>query len=152
MVHQLHKQQYLKANIESVWDFASSPKNLKIITPEYMNFKILSPNLPEKMYPGMIISYTVSPVLNINMNWITEITQISYKKYFVDEQKSGPYSLWHHQHIFEEKNNGVLMTDIVTYKIPFGPLGDLVNKIYIRNKLESIFNYRYLVMERIFNS
>ena len=152
MVHQLHKQQHLKANIESVWDFASSPKNLKIITPEYMNFKILSPHLPETMYPGMIISYTVSPVLNINMNWITEITQISYKKYFVDEQKSGPYSLWHHQHIFEEKNNGVLMTDIVTYKIPFGPLGDLVNKIYIRNKLETIFNYRYLVMERIFNS
>jgi len=151
MVYQLFKKQHLNTSIEKAWDFASSPQNLKHITPSYMNFTITSNNLPEKIYPGMIISYNVSPVLNIKMNWVAEITQVKYKKFFIDEQKSGPYSLWHHQHIFEEKKDGILMTDIVTYKPPFGLLGDVANKLYIKRKLESIFNYRFNVMDHIFN-
>ena len=116
---QLKKTQLLNTDIDTIWDFASSPKNLKEITPDYMLFNITSEGLPEKMYPGMIITYEVSPLLNIKMKWVTEITQVVEKKFFIDEQRIGPYSLWHHQHFFEEKDEGVLMTDICYLQASF---------------------------------
>ncbi|MDG1189172.1 MAG: SRPBCC family protein [Flavobacteriales bacterium] len=153
MAHfQLIKKQFLKTDLETIWDFASSPKNLKEITPDHMLFDITSKNLPEKMYPGMIITYKVSPFLNIKMNWVTEITQVKDKHFFVDEQRMGPYSMWHHQHFFEEQDGGVMMTDIVSYIPPFGILGVLANSILIKRQLESIFDYRFKVMDKKFNN
>ena len=137
--------------MNTIWDFVSSPKNLKEITPDYMLFQITSKELKEKMYPGMIISYKVSPVLNIKMTWITEITQVKEKQFFIDEQRLGPYKMWHHQHFFEEHENGVLMTDIITYIPPFGILGDIANHLFIKKQLEEIFNYRFNVLEKKFN-
>jgi ligand-binding SRPBCC domain-containing protein len=152
MAHfQLIKKQFLKTDLETIWDFASSPKNLKEITPDYMLFDITSKDLPEKMYPGMIITYKVSPFLNIKMNWVTEITQVKDKHFFVDEQRMGPYSMWHHQHFFEEQDGGVMMTDIVSYIPPFGILGVIANSILIKRQLESIFDYRFKVMDKKFN-
>ena len=151
MIHQLKTEQFLYADIDRVWDFVSSPKNLKKITPGYMGFDIKSTNLPEKMYPGMIISYKVSPLLSIPTTWVTEITHVLEKKFFVDEQRVGPYSMWHHQHFFEQKENGVLMNDIVTYKVPFGIIGVLANNLFIRKQLQSIFDYRYNTLNKIFN-
>lgn len=148
---QLKKTQLLNSDIDTIWDFASSPKNLKEITPDYMLFNITSEGLPEKMYPGMIITYEVSPLLNIKMKWVTEITQVVEKKFFIDEQRIGPYSLWHHQHFFEENDEGVLMTDIVTYKPPFGLLGDIANSLFIEKQLEEIFQYRWDAMDKKFN-
>ena len=148
---QLKKTQLLNTDIDTIWDFASSPKNLKEITPDNMLFNITSEGLPEKMYPGMIITYEVSPLLNIKMKWVTEITQVVEKKFFIDEQRIGPYSLWHHQHFFEEKDEGVLMTDIVTYKPPFGLLGDIANSLFIEKQLEEIFQYRWDAMDKKFN-
>lgn len=153
MAHfQLIKKQFLKTDLETIWDFASSPKNLKEITPDHMLFDITPKNLPEKMYPGMIITYKVSPFLNIKMNWVTEITQVKDKHFFVDEQRMGPYSMWHHQHFFEEQDGGVMMTDIVSYIPPFGILGVLANSILIKRQLESIFDYRFKVMDKKFNN
>ena len=99
--YQLIKKQHLKTDMNTIWDFVSSPKNLKEITPDYMLFQITSKELKEKMYPGMIISYKVSPVLNIKMTWITEITQVKEKQFFIDEQRLGPYKMWHHQHFLK---------------------------------------------------
>ena len=147
---QFSSVQYLKTDIKSIWDFASSPKNLKEITPDYMLFNITSEH-QEKMYPGMIISYEVAPVLNIKLNWITEITNVVDNKYFVDEQKIGPYEFWHHQHFFEVEGDQVKMTDIVTYKPPFGLIGRLANYVFIKRKIESIFEYRRSRMEQLFN-
>lgn len=149
--YQLIKKQYLKTDLDTIWDFVSSPKNLKEITPDYMLFQITSKELKEKMYPGMIISYKVSPLFNIKMNWVTEITQVKDKHFFIDEQRMGPYKMWHHQHFFEEQDNGVMMTDIVTYIPPFGILGDMANSIFINNQLEGIFNYRFNVLEQKYN-
>ena len=140
--YQLKKEQFINADLDKVWEFISSPKNLKEITPEYMGFDIISEELPEKMYPGMIISYKVRPVMNVPMTWVTEITHIVEKKYFVDEQRIGPYSFWHHQHIIQKVNNGVLMKDIVSYRPPFGFLGKLANGLIIKKQLENIFAYR----------
>lgn len=148
--YQLHTTQKIPASIDEVWDFISSPANLKKITPKYMGFDIISQQLDEKMFPGMIVSYKVSPVFGIKMIWVTEITHVKEKEYFVDEQRVGPYSIWHHQHRIAPIEGGVLMTDTVSYKPPFGVLGNIANSILIKRQLKEIFDFRTSAMENIF--
>lgn len=149
--YQKRATQKVNASIDEIWDFISSPRNLKEITPPYMGFDITSKDLPEKMYAGMIISYKVSPVAGIKTNWVTEITHVEDKRYFVDEQRIGPYAMWHHQHWIEPlESGGVLMKDIVTYQPPFGFLGALANSLMIRKKLDEIFDYRTAAVEKKF--
>lgn len=150
MMYQYRREQILKANLEEVWSFASNPANLQKITPEYMGFEILTKDLSDKMYAGMIISYKVSPLLGIKMKWTTEITHVEEYRYFIDIQQEGPYRFWHHQHHFKENSNGVLMTDILTYQPPFGFIGSIANKLIIRNKLKQIFDFREKKMVEIF--
>jgi ligand-binding SRPBCC domain-containing protein len=132
--YQKKQVQHFNSSVEDLWEFISCPKNLKLITPEYMGFDIVSEDLPEKMYEGMIISYQVSPLLGIKTTWVTEITQMENNRYFVDEQRVGPYKLWHHQHFIEATAEGTLMKDIVSYEPPFGILGTLANQIIIKKK------------------
>ncbi len=148
--YKLKKQQFIPASLDEVWNFISSPQNLKEVTPKYMGFEVTSENLPKMMYPGMIISYRVKPLLGIPLTWVTEITQVVDKHFFVDEQRIGPYSLWHHQHIIDQVEGGVMMTDIVSYKPPLGVLGRIANALIIRRQLEEIFNYRKKVLKTIF--
>ena len=147
-LYQFRKQQKVRTNIDELWSFISSPANLKEITPDYMGFDITSEDLPEKMYPGMIISYVVKPLFGIKTTWVTEITQVRDKEYFVDEQRVGPYAIWHHQHFIEPIENGVLMTDIVSYKPPLGFLGAIANSVMIKSKLYEIFDYRTVAIEK----
>jgi len=149
-VYTLYETMKIPSSIEQIWDFISSPKNLKHITPEYMGFDITTKNLPEKVYAGMIISYTVSPIMGIRMRWVTEITHVSEQKYFVDEQRVGPYKMWHHQHIIEAIEGGVLMTDIIDYQPPMGFLGAIANKLMIKKQLNGIFTFRKKKMEEHF--
>ena len=152
MPHTLKTTQLLKSDINTVWDFMSSPDNLAQITPSYMGFTILSDKEDlKKMYPGQIIEYFVTPVMGIKMNWVTEITHVEHLKYFVDEQRFGPYAFWHHKHIIKEVPGGVEMTDILHYKVPFGFIGRIVNSLFIKHKINEIFNYRYNKLEELFN-
>ena len=148
--YQFRREQLIKSSLEEVWEFVSAPQNLKVITPPEMGFDILTPNLPGEMYAGMIISYRVSPLLGIPTTWVTEITHIEAKRYFVDEQRVGPYALWHHQHLLEETDEGILMKDIVSYSPPFGPLGKLANRFIIQKKLAEIFDFRHQAMNKLF--
>lgn len=148
--YQFKREQQIDQPLDLMWDFISSPKNLKKITPEYMGFDITSKDLPEKMYQGMIISYEVKPILNIPTTWVTEITHVKEKQYFVDEQRVGPYKLWHHQHFLQETANGTLMTDILSYEPPFSIFGDIANALFIKNKLKEIFDYREKVLIELF--
>ena len=150
--YQFKREQIIESSIDEVWDFIQNPKNLKIITPDYMGFDIISDNTPDKMYEGLIISYKVSPILNIKTTWVTEITHLKEKKYFVDEQRIGPYKIWHHQHIIKPSENGVLMNDIVSYQPPFGILGNIANSLFIEKKLNEIFNYRTKALEKFFQN
>jgi ligand-binding SRPBCC domain-containing protein len=140
--YQFKKRLEIHAPVKEVWDFISSPKNLKTITPDYMGFEITTKNLPDKMYEGMIIAYKVSPLLGIKTTWVTEITKVKENQYFVDEQRIGPYKMWHHQHFIKPTKHGTLMSDIVSYQPPFGVLGKIANGLIIQKKLEEIFNYR----------
>ena len=148
--YQFKSKSLIKADISEVWDFISSPLNLKKITPEYMGFVVTNKMAEQKMYPGMIITYKVSPVLGIKMNWVTEITQVKELEYFVDEQRIGPYAMWHHEHKIEAIEGGVLMTDIVSYQPPFGFIGAIANSLFIRKQLQGIFDYRKTAMEKQF--
>ena len=127
-------------------------KNLETITPESMMFKITSKNKDEKMYPGMIITYIVSPLLKIKLTWMTEITQVKEKSFFIDEQRLGPYTMWHHQHIFKQTEEGILMKDIITYIPPFGIIGKIANFLFIKNKVNLIFDYRNKKIASLFNN
>lgn len=148
--YQFHRELVLDTTIDELWDFISSPQNLKKITPAYMGFDILSNDLPDKIYEGMIISYIVKPLFGIKTNWVTEITHIRDRDYFVDEQRVGPYTLWHHQHIIKQQGDAVLMKDIVSYQPPFKVLGSIANKFIIRKKLNEIFDYRTKVLKKRF--
>jgi ligand-binding SRPBCC domain-containing protein len=119
------------------------PQNLKEITPKELGFNIISKHHGERMYAGQIIEYKVSPILGIPLYWMTEITQVKDRQFFIDEQRYGPYSLWHHQHHFKQIEGGVEMTDIVHYKVPFWFLGDIANSILVRSQLRKIFDFRF---------
>ena len=148
---QYKTQMHFNNSLEEIWEFISNPKNLQKITPEYMQFRILNDSLPEKMYPGMIIKYSVKPIFKIPTTWVTEITQVRDKEYFVDEQRVGPYAMWHHQHILQKTKDGVMMKDIISYKPPFGIIGALSNKLFIRSKIEEIFEFRNMAFAKRYN-
>lgn len=149
-VYSLKRIQQLPISLDEAWNYFSRPDNLADITPANLGFNIRSRDRGDKMYAGQIIEYTVKPVLGIPFYWMTEITHVDHQKYFVDEQRFGPYSLWHHQHHFNQTNNGVEMTDVVHYKIPFGLIGDIANALFVKKKLDEIFDYRRKKVEAIF--
>lgn len=152
MLHTLKTTQFLKSDMDTVWQFMSSPHNLARITPEYMGFNIISdPSDSQKMYAGQIIEYYVSPVFGLKMHWVTEITHVVEHQYFVDEQRFGPYSIWHHKHFLKEVDDGIEMTDVLHYKAPFGILGKIANALFIKNKINEIFQFRHQKLETIFN-
>ena len=140
-IYTLHSKQNLPISLEEAWEFLSNPKNLKVITPDYMGFKTLSGD-DRPMFAGQIIQYIVTPVIGIPMKWVTEITHVQDKKYFVDEQRFGPYALWHHKHFLKEIPGGVEMEDIVDYKVPMGILGQMVHPFLVKPKLKEIFDFR----------
>ena len=149
-MYQLKRSQFIKQDLKTCWDFFSSPQNLQTITPDYMGFNIIT-ELPEKMYEGLMIGYKVKPLLGIPLEWITEIKYVHDKKFFVDEQRKGPYKIWHHEHHFIEKEDGVEMTDIVTYELPLGFLGKMMHPILVKKKLDEIFEYRFKKVDELFN-
>ncbi len=149
-VYSLKTVQTIPITLQQAWDFFSKPGNLKDITPPNMGFVIRSKYQGDTMYAGQIIEYTVKPVLGIPVYWMTEITHVAEGKYFIDEQRFGPYSLWHHQHHFAEVSGGVQMTDIVHYKIPFWFLGDIAHALFVESQLKKIFDFRFQAVEEKF--
>lgn len=150
-LYQLHTKQFFPVSKDILWDFISDPANLKEITPNYMGFDILA-GADSKMYQGQIIAYKVKPLPGFSTKWITEITHVNDHNFFVDEQRFGPYQLWHHKHFVEEKDGGTLMTDIVDYKLPAGILGTLVHPILVKPKLQEIFAYRATALTNMFGN
>jgi ligand-binding SRPBCC domain-containing protein len=149
-VYSIKKVQKIPVPLEKAWDFFSNPGNLQLLTPGDMDFRVISRHHGEKMYAGQIIEYEVKPVPGIPLYWMTEITHVEELKYFTDEQRYGPYSMWHHQHHFKSIDGGVEMMDIIHYKIPFGFLGDIANSLFVKKKLKAVFDYRYKKVEELF--
>jgi ligand-binding SRPBCC domain-containing protein len=145
VIYRLERVQKIPVSLEEVWDFFSSPNNLNKITPKHMK-----PDADLKMFAGQIIAYKVHPILGIPLSWVTEITHVKDNEYFVDEQRSGPYKLWHHLHRFKQIDGGVEMTDILHYQLPYGFLGAIANTLMVKKQLKEIFDYRYKVMLELY--
>jgi len=140
-IYQLSAKINLPIGVDEAWNFLSDPSNLKVITPDYMGFQIIS-KMDTAMYAGQMISYKVSPLLGLKLNWLTEITHVDDKKYFVDEQRIGPYAMWHHKHFLKEIEGGTEITDVVHYKLPLSIIANRFHSILVKPKLKEIFDYR----------
>ena len=147
-VHKLSARQLVPIPLEEAWAFFSDPGNLSVMTPSSLAMKVTS-SPPAEMYAGLIVTYTMSPlpIGFLRAEWVTEITQVQPPMFFVDEQRSGPYRLWHHEHHFQEVEGGAEIRDLIHYQLPFGPLGDAINRVLVRTQLRSIFRYRREVLE-----
>ncbi len=150
-IHKFHTEQLLNVSIEEAWDFFSSPGNLPKITPSDLDFKIITQLERQSIFPGMHIEYRVKPLLGIPVKWITIINDVVVPHHFTDKQLKGPYKLWLHSHTFTETEDGILMTDDVYYQLPFGIIGEIAHRLFVRKRIEEIFSYRYKVLEKIFN-
>lgn len=148
-LYQLRAKQGFPITKKEAWDFLSDPKNLKVITPEHMGFHILS-GVERPMFAGQIIQYIVKPFPGYSTKWVTEITHVEEGEYFVDEQRFGPYALWHHKHFIKEVEGGVEMEDIIDYKIPFGIFGQLAHPLLVKKQLKQIFEYRETKLNSLF--
>jgi ligand-binding SRPBCC domain-containing protein len=145
----IKQEQFLPISLNEAWAFFATPVNLNKVTPTDMVFEITS-DLPDKMYEGLIITYRIKPMLSIAVDWCTEITHIKEREFFVDEQRKGPYNIWHHEHHFKETEGGVLMTDIVHYDVGKWVFGWLASKLFVDRKVKEIFRYRYEALEKYF--
>lgn len=151
MLNTIETKQLIRADLATVWAFMSNPGNLARLTPPYMGFEVLSKENNDRVYEGQIIEYYVKPLLNIKLHWVTEITHVQDNAYFVDEQRFGPYTFWHHKHFLQETTGGVEMRDLVHYKLPMGFLGTLANAAFVKKQLQGIFDFRYQQIEILFN-
>jgi ligand-binding SRPBCC domain-containing protein len=149
--YSLTRKQFLPISLQEAWDFFSSPKNLSLITPSKLKFRIVHISSgSDKMHAGQFIRYKITVFPFVRVDWLTEITHVKEPLEFIDEQRSGPYSLWHHRHHFQAVEGGVEMTDEVTYAVPFGWLGQVVHWIFVAREVNTIFDYRYRVLEKHF--
>ena len=138
--------------LDKMWDFFSRPENLNELTPKEVSFEILSPVAGLEMYPGMVVQYRISPFLGIKFDWVTEITQIREKEFFIDDQRVGPYALWHHQHHFRAiDDNHTEMKDILHYQVPFGPIGSIANWLFVERQVNEIFRFREAAIREYFD-
>jgi len=152
VTHELIAVQRIPASLEDVWRFFTNPRNLRLITPPYLDFQFLDKQLPAEIYSGQKIRYTVSPILGIPVQWISTITRVEEQKMFVDEQLSGPYKYWRHEHRFEEKLGMIEMNDRVSYQMPMGLLGSFAHYLFVKRQLEKLFAYREMQVANIFGT
>lgn len=150
-IYKIETVQLVTASLDECWAFFSSPQNLQKITPNDMGFQITDFD-NKSVYPGQVIQYKVSPIFGIKLSWMTVITAVKDKGYFIDEQRFGPYTLWHHKHFFEANETGTKMTDVVHYALPLGFLGRIMNTLVVKNKLKQIFDYRRVKVDEMFNA
>jgi ligand-binding SRPBCC domain-containing protein len=148
-MYKLYREQFLPISIEKAWNFFSAPQNLSLITPPEMRFNIISTDANKPIFEGMLIDYTISPIMGILLHWKTEITQVIFQKVFTDKQIKGPYKKWEHTHTFLEQEGGVFMKDELIYELPFSFIGTIAHALFVRKKIESIFDYRKNILDKI---
>ena len=151
-IFELHEEQWLPTTMENAWKFFSSPDNLAVITPPDLDFVVTSKSLAPEIFAGMVIRYYLRPLFGIRVTWETEIRMVRKPFEFIDVQAKGPYKLWEHHHTFAEKDGGVLVTDHVRYALPFGMLGNIAQKVLVKNRLKKIFDFRKKTLSEIFKA
>jgi len=149
-LYRFEHTQIIPLTLEDSWRFFTNPRNLSELTPAAMNFRHRFEPDAERVYPGMILAYSLTPMAGIPVNWVTEITHVEPLVRFIDEQKSGPFSMWHHIHEFSEVPEGTKIHDTLYYSLPFSFLGQFAHSLFVKNQIENIFRYRSKRMKEIF--
>lgn len=152
MIYIFENKQFIKSDMDTVWNYFNNPKHINSLTPSEMHFRTLTEDLPNKIHVDLIISYWVSPLLYIPLKWKTKIISVEKNKSFIDIQIKGPYKKWHHLHTFQKVEDGILMKDIITYELPFGKLGDFVHRILVKKKIEQLFKFRSKQIKKHFEN
>ena len=152
MIYTFKNTQLIKCDLMTVWKFFSNPKNINGLTPKKMHFRTITKNLPDQIHEKMVIVYHVSPLFSIPLKWVTTIISVVPNQSFIDIQQRGPFKKWHHLHTFTETKDGVLMTDLVTYELPFGIIGDLTHNILVKKEIEKLFQYRTHIIHTYFKN
>jgi len=150
-LHRFTATQFLPVDLETAWAFFSDPRNLQAMTPPWLNL-VPTSEVPPEMHPGLIVTYRVKPALRIPVTWVTEITHVVDRQFFVDEQRSGPYRFWHHQHHFREVAGGTEARDVLHYALPLGLVGDVAGAALVKKRVAGIFEYRRQALERRFGA
>lgn len=141
-IYSVKRSQNIPVSLAVAWNFFSKPENLKKVLPQNIQFNITSPLDSPVIYQGQIIEYDVKSMFGIHFKWVSEITEVETNQFFVDEQKAGLFSVWKHQHYFIEIPGGVEMTDILQYRFRFGFLGAILHALFVRKRIEQMFNFR----------
>jgi len=149
-LHRFEQTHVLPISLETAWEFFSDSKNLDGMTPPELEFETLAGN-DELMFPGQIIVHRIGLAPMVKVLWTTEITQMEFQSYFIDEQRSGPYRFWHHLHRFEACEGGTRVIDRIHYALPFFPFGEL-GRPMVRDRLDQIFGFRRACLEKRFGS
>jgi ligand-binding SRPBCC domain-containing protein len=151
MIHRLVREQEVWGDPAEIWEFFASPHNLDTLTPSSLSFQIVGDVAP-RMFPGQMIEYRIGVLPGVRTRWLTEITHVREEEFFVDEQRIGPYRIWHHEHHFRPRadGRGVTMLDRVTYEVGWGPLGDAIHALWIGRQLTTIFDYRRRRVDELF--
>ena len=148
-IYTFRQFQEIPITLEKAWEFFSNPENLNSITPPGLDFRITS-GTPAPMHEGQIITYKIRIAPMIWQTWVTEIKAVTFQSQFIDEQRGGPYKFWHHCHRFESTESGTLITDEVNYALPFYLLGDIAHGLFVKKKLNKIFEYRKEILSKKF--
>lgn len=149
-MHQLVREQRIQRPLPDVFDFFSRAENLEALTPGFLKFRYLTP-LPIEMKVDARIDYALA-LFGVPIRWRTRITSWEPGRRFTDEQESGPYALWHHEHTFEAAGESTIMRDVVSYREPFGPLGALAHVLFVERTIERIFDFRRDATSRLLES
>lgn len=149
-IHVLRHTQIIPAPLVDSWNFFSNPRNLEKITPPELGLTVRH-ELPPEIYPGQMIEYRVRPLFGVPMTWLTEITHVEPSRYFVDEQRIGPYRLWHHEHHFRALDDGrTEMRDIIHYALKGSPFTEIAHGFLVEPALRRIFEHRERVVADVF--
>jgi NADH dehydrogenase len=146
-IHTLRTRQHLDRPLSEVFAFFATPENLAQLTPDALDFQLHSTD--REMRVGLVVEYRIRPALKIPVKWTSLISDYAPDSHFTDVQVRGPYRRWRHLHRFSADGEGTVVTDEVTYELPFGPIGDLVHRVWVRPRLEQIFAYRGALMDRL---
>lgn len=146
-IHTLYYQQTLNMSQVEAWQFFSSPQHLNSITPDFFHV-VPTSNVPNEIYSGLLIHYTMKAIMGLPMSWLSEISHCQSPHYFIYQQRIGPFKFWSHEVRLTEKNSMIKVEDIVFYSMPFGIVGELMHKLLIAKKLTDIFETRQAYLKR----
>jgi ligand-binding SRPBCC domain-containing protein len=151
-LRRIEQRQFLpRTSLDEVWEFLANPRTVAAVSPPDLGLRVTS-EPPVRVYPGLIVTYDLEVLPRVRWHWVTEVTHIREGRLLVDEQRFGPFRMWHHEHHLAAHDGGVEVRDLITYALPLGPLGVLADLVLVSHRLERTFAFRRRVLAQRFGA